>query len=197
MGEDTGRLGSDIWRRESLLPAHSEHAWEAHMLSRWHVRLCDSMDCSLPGSSVHGILQARILEWVAISSFRGSSRPRDRTRGSCCISYNAGSFLTAEPPGKPMNKEAHGQRQVVTTLQPRQRPASESIRYHWGAKQEERKKPRPWWYHWMTGSNQPSPARGLGSPLRQSSMVPHCLNQSSWVRMKQKDSFMTEVPRKP
>ena len=40
--------------------------------------LCDPMDCSLPGSSVHGILQAIILEWVAISSSRGSSRPRDR-----------------------------------------------------------------------------------------------------------------------
>ena len=35
--------------------------------------MCDPMDCSLPGSSVHGILQARILEWVAISSSRGSS----------------------------------------------------------------------------------------------------------------------------
>ena len=41
------------------------------------------MDCSLPGCSVHGIFQARILEWVAISYFRGSSQPRDRT----CISY--------------------------------------------------------------------------------------------------------------
>ena len=39
--------------------------------------LCDPMDCSLPGSSVHGILQARILEWVAISFSRGSSQPRD------------------------------------------------------------------------------------------------------------------------
>ena len=39
--------------------------------------LCDSMDCSLPGSSVHGILQARILEWVAIPFSRGSSQPRD------------------------------------------------------------------------------------------------------------------------
>ena len=41
------------------------------------------MDCSPPGSSVHGILQARILEWVAISFFRGSSQPRDRTWVSC------------------------------------------------------------------------------------------------------------------
>ena len=41
--------------------------------------LCDPMDCSPPGSSVHGIFQARILEWVAISFSRGSSRPRDWT----------------------------------------------------------------------------------------------------------------------
>ena len=41
--------------------------------------LCSPMDCSPPGSSVHGILQARILEWVAMPSSRGSSRPSDRT----------------------------------------------------------------------------------------------------------------------
>ena len=45
--------------------------------------LCDTMDCSPPGSSVHGILQARILEWVAISFSRGSSQPRDWTQVSC------------------------------------------------------------------------------------------------------------------
>jgi len=49
--------------------------------------LSDPMDCSLPGSSVRGILQARILEWVAISSSRGSSPPRDGNCVSCvsCI----------------------------------------------------------------------------------------------------------------
>jgi len=41
--------------------------------------LCDSVDCSPPGSSVCGIFQARILEWVAMSSSRGSSQPKDRT----------------------------------------------------------------------------------------------------------------------
>ena len=41
--------------------------------------LCDPVGCSLPGSSVHGILQARILEWAAIPFSRGSSRPRDQT----------------------------------------------------------------------------------------------------------------------
>ena len=42
-----------------------------------HQTLCNTMDCSPPGSSVHGILQARILEWVAMPSSRGSSRSRD------------------------------------------------------------------------------------------------------------------------
>ena len=41
--------------------------------------LCDPMNCSLPGSSVHGIFQAIVLEWIAISFSRGSSQPRDRT----------------------------------------------------------------------------------------------------------------------
>ena len=45
--------------------------------------LCDPMDCSLPGSSVHGVLQARILEWVAMPSSRGSSQPKDWTQVSC------------------------------------------------------------------------------------------------------------------
>ena len=45
--------------------------------------LCNSIVCSPPGSSVLGILQARILEWVAISSSRGSSQPRDGTQVSC------------------------------------------------------------------------------------------------------------------
>ena len=52
--------------------------------------LCDPTDCILPGSSVHGILQAGILEWVAIPFSRGSSQPRDQTQVSCI----AGRFFT-------------------------------------------------------------------------------------------------------
>ena len=63
--------------------------------------LCDPMDYSPPGSSVHGILQARILEWVAISFSRGSSQPRDRTHISRVSPASAGRFFTTEPPGKP------------------------------------------------------------------------------------------------
>ena len=59
------------------------------ILWRWWFRhqvvsdSCDPMDCSLPHSSVHGISQARILEWVAMPSSKGSSWSRDRTRVSC------------------------------------------------------------------------------------------------------------------
>ena len=52
--------------------------------------LCDPLDCSPPGSSVHGISQARILEWGAISFSRGPSRPRDQTR----VSHIAGRRFT-------------------------------------------------------------------------------------------------------
>ena len=52
--------------------------------------LCDPMDCSLPGSSIHGIFQTRVLEWVAISFSRGSSRPRDQTQ----VSRIAGRLFT-------------------------------------------------------------------------------------------------------
>ena len=45
--------------------------------------ICNPVDCSPPGSSVHGFLQARLLEWVAISFSRGSSRPRGQTQVSC------------------------------------------------------------------------------------------------------------------
>ena len=52
--------------------------------------LCNHVDCSLPGSSVHGVLQARILEWVAFPFSRGSSQHRDQTQVSCI----AGRFFT-------------------------------------------------------------------------------------------------------
>ena len=58
--------------------------------------LCNPMDCSLPGSSVHGIFQARVLKWVAISFSRGSSQPRDWTRVSCITSRHFTTWATRE-----------------------------------------------------------------------------------------------------
>ena len=75
-----------------------------HELATCHcslTKLClilyNPMDYSLPGSSLHGISQARVLEWVGISFSRGSSWPSDWTQVSCI----AGGFFTAEPSGKP------------------------------------------------------------------------------------------------
>ena len=69
--------------------------------------LCDPMDYSPPGSFVPGILQAKIMEWVAMPSSKGSFRPRDRTYVSCLLHWQAGSSLLV-PPGKPNSSSYKG-----------------------------------------------------------------------------------------
>ena len=56
---------------------HKKNKVKESEVTQLCLTLCHPMDCSLPGSSIHGIFQARILEWVAISFSRRSSRPRD------------------------------------------------------------------------------------------------------------------------
>ena len=67
------------------------------------VRLCDPMDCSLPGSSVHGIFQAVVLEWIAISFSRGSSQPRDRTQVFRIVDRRFTDWATREVHHLPYN----------------------------------------------------------------------------------------------
>ena len=71
--------------------------------------LCDPMDYSLPGSSVYGIFQARVLEWVAISLSRGSSQPRDQTRVTCtagrCFTVWATRETTLPPLREPIPRQ--------------------------------------------------------------------------------------------
>ena len=79
------------------------------------------MDCTAPGSSIHGILQARILGWTAFPFSRRPSYPRDRTQASC----TTGGFLPSEPPGKPMrlsqshkvSKRTNQQKTVISLSQ--------------------------------------------------------------------------------
>ena len=76
-------------------PQRQARHWNVtYLLLHVHTQSCptlyDPTDCSPPGSSVHGILRARILEWVAISFSRGSSQPRNQTQVSCM----AGRFFT-------------------------------------------------------------------------------------------------------
>ena len=72
---------------------------------------CDPVDYSMLGFSVCGwwffFFKARILEWVAISSSRGSSQPRDQTYLFCISCSAGGFFFTAEPPGKPESTRIH------------------------------------------------------------------------------------------
>ena len=81
------------WKVQSVIIKVGKQDWVLYLTLRWTLccaklpqlcpTLCSPMDCSPPGSSVHGILQARILEWIAKSSPAVSSPPRDRT----CCSY--------------------------------------------------------------------------------------------------------------
>ena len=81
--------------------------------------LCDPMECSLPDSSVHGILQARILEWVAMTSSRGSSRSKDLLH----LLHKQAPFFTTTPHGNgegndnPLQcsclEKSHGQTSLV------------------------------------------------------------------------------------
>ena len=87
-------------------------SWLAVLIAQQCLTLCDPMVCSPPGSSVRGILQARILEWVAIPFSRGSSWPRDRTHVSCIagrftIEGNAKFHLEVKKNQKTKNQEHH------------------------------------------------------------------------------------------
>ena len=72
--------------------------------------LGDPMDCSPPGSSVHGVLQARILKWVTIPSPRRSSRPRDWTPRLLCLLHWQADSLPPSHLGSPMNLLRGGER---------------------------------------------------------------------------------------
>ena len=105
-------------------------AERACMLSHFsRVQLCDPMDCSLPGSSVRGILQARILEWVAISSSRGSSQPRDQI----CIPALEDRFFITSATWEAPSTEQRPQRQPPLEPLRSSSAASQPPANHWGA----------------------------------------------------------------
>jgi len=94
-----------VWAAPLLLRLHVTSSSAPPPGTLWKVKvlvaqscptLCDLLDCSPPGSSVHGILQARILEWVAIPFSMESSWPRDRIQGSPGLQADS---LWSEPPG--------------------------------------------------------------------------------------------------
>ena len=98
---------SSIWWASHLVPWHLPECTENFCPNK-NLCVCvqscltlfNSMDCSLPGSSVHGISKARLLEWVAIFYSRGSSQLKDWTHISVSLAL-AGRFFTTAPSGKP------------------------------------------------------------------------------------------------
>ena len=81
----------------TILHNHVAHVCVCVLAAQSCLTLCDPTDCSLPGSTVHGVFQARILEWVASPFSRGSFQPRDQTQ----VSHIAGSFFTIWVTKKP------------------------------------------------------------------------------------------------
>ena len=88
---------TDMVSESSLQPVFKMYVCS---VTKTCLTLCYPMDCSPSGFSVHGIFQARILEWVAISSSRRSSQLRDETLSLVSPALVCG-FFTSEPPGKP------------------------------------------------------------------------------------------------
>ena len=89
-GQEATELNMDNWLIQN---------WESESeVAQSCPTLCDQMNCSLPGSSGHGIFQARVLEWVAISFFRGSSWPRNQTQVSCIAGRRFSIWATRETP---------------------------------------------------------------------------------------------------
>ena len=92
-------LFSFYWRIVTLwcINFYYKTKWisHVHVKSLSPVWLWDPADCSPPGSSVHGILWARILEWFAMPSSRGSSRPRDQAPAFCSSCTEGGFFTTS------------------------------------------------------------------------------------------------------
>ena len=74
------------------------------LITKSCLTLCNPMDCSTPGSSVYGIFQAKILEWVAITFSGGSSQPRDQTCNSCVSRQILYCWATREALFKPCRK---------------------------------------------------------------------------------------------
>ena len=93
---------------KAVVGRHPEESFEddvcASSVTQSCLTLCDTMDCSLPGSSVHEIFQVRILKWVAISYSRNLPDLRIEPTSPASTTL-AGGFFTTEPPGKPFEDD--------------------------------------------------------------------------------------------
>ena len=111
----TGQASDSVFPVQQAVPVATKIRTKVKALvAQSCLTLCNLMDCSLPGSSVHRIFQARVLEWVVISFSRGSSRPRDQTQ----VFHVAGRYFTIGVghghEGPVFNKELHPKASTTT-----------------------------------------------------------------------------------
>ena len=91
-------LGLNLDKSYNNLVLRFPDLWFLNVVAQLHLTFCNPMNCSPPGSTVHEILQARILEWIAIPFSRVFSQPRDQTE----VSHSAGRFFTIWANRKPV-----------------------------------------------------------------------------------------------
>ena len=160
-------LGSCLW--------YSGHSMNATwicvcvcLIAQSCLTLCDPLDCSPPGISVRGILQARILEWVAVSSSRGSSQPRDGTPVTCLgrrLGRDLGTSLGAlkalgnSVVMKPPVRKPRGQSSLFALPLLSLLCSVETVSYKFC-----RKELSPWWGLWAPG-HEPLPSAVSLFPL--------------------------------
>ena len=134
-----------MWQAGAVVCWSSEsHPWKVKVLvAQWCLTLCNPIDHSLPGYSTHGILQTRILEWVAISFSKGSPWPRDRTRVSCIASRLFTIWTTREAPYHPWNSREVSKQKIQMGDRLRVNFGHNRKEYCWGRKQWEKAE------HWV------------------------------------------------
>jgi len=111
MGTIKDRNGMGLTETEDIKKRWQEYTESESEVAQSYLTLCHPMDCSLLGSSVHGIFQARILEWVAISFSTGSSQPRDRSQ----VSHIVGRRFTVWAAREVQNTQKNYTKEIFMT----------------------------------------------------------------------------------
>ena len=156
--------------------------------------LCNPMDCSPPGFSLHGILQARILEWVAIPFSRGSSRPRDQTQFSCIagkffyhLSHQGSPFYDSSC-AKKKKKLTRNKKKMELTVVHSRSSVSENRHRVWPREASSENS-------WRAGHSLPSPRRN--HPCARSSLLLRILEKAGGPHLRSPPVLCSEQPRIP
>ena len=141
------------------------------------------MGHSLPGSSVHEILQARILEWVALPSLRGPSQLRDQTHWSLMSPALASGFFTTSTTWETPDRVicVHNTQSCYNYCSAMKGASSRAKPGHRGWAGRDGKNLSAWWRHWGKWLNYAWSLLKLGHPIMWNNKFRHCLSQSQGI----------------